>query len=197
MHPLALSEIPKHLRGHSGQAAFHPVPEKQRGQGPLRCFEVLSCFQSLCLPRMDGVVPKTAKDTEETSALLSYYMSINETSSIIFQFADTLKRLDVNILVLPNIQHTYTCTHTNTHWLADANWWLAQESTTFSCSCPHSTDRWCTMSAFFSSLGNAEQTMGFPFDCFKESQLTTADLPSLSVSDPKRSRSLLLNGVFC
>lgn len=52
------------------------------------------------------------------------------------------------------------------------------------------------MSAFFSSLGNAEQTVGFPFNCFKESQLTIADLPSLSVSDPKRSRSPLLNGVF-
>lgn len=127
-------------------------------------------------------------------------MSINKTSSIMFQFATTLKRLDVNIPVLPNIQHTQPHTHppTNTHtcWLAVTNWWLAQE--TFSCSCPHSTDRRCTMSAFFfSSLRNAEQTVGFPFNCFKEGQLTIADLSSLSVSDPKRSRSLLLNGVFC
>lgn len=125
-------------------------------------------------------------------------MSINDTSSIIFQFAATLKRLDVNILVLPDIQRAHTHTHTQTHWLAVTNWWLAQESTTFSCSCSHSTDRWCTMSAFFfSSLGNAEQTVGFQFNCFKESQLTLAGLPSLSVSDPKRSTSLLLNGVFC
>lgn len=110
--------------------------------------------------------------------------------ALFYQFAATLKHLDVNILVLPNIQHT----HTNTHGLAVAERQLAQESTTFSCS--HSTDRRCTMSAFFSSLGNAEQTVGFPFNCFKESRLTIADLPSLSVSDPKRSRSLLLNGVF-
>lgn len=61
---------------------------------------------------MDGVVPKTA-DTEERSALLSYYVSINETSSIIFLFAATLKCLDVNIPVLPNIStHKHTQTHT-------------------------------------------------------------------------------------
>lgn len=53
------------------------------------------------------------------------------------------------------------------------------------------------MSAFFfSSLGNAEQTVGFPCNYFKESRLTIGDLASLSVSDPKRSRGLLLNGVF-
>lgn len=53
------------------------------------------------------------------------------------------------------------------------------------------------MSAFFSSLRNAEQTAELPFYCFKESRFTIADLPSLSVCDPKRSRSLHLNGVFC
>lgn len=38
--------------------------------------------------------------------------------------------------------------------------------------------------------------MGFPCNYFKESRLIIGDLASLSVSDPKRSRSLLLNGVF-
>lgn len=49
---------------------------------------------------------------------------------------------------------------------------------------------------FFSSLGNAEQTVGFPCNYFKESRLTIGDLASLSVSDPKRSRSLLLMVFF-
>lgn len=50
--------------------------------------------------------------------------------------------------------------------------------------------------SLFSSLGNAEQMVGVPFNCFKESWLTIADHPSLSVSDLKRSRSLLSNGEF-
>lgn len=116
-------------------------------------------------------------------------------SSIILQFSASLKYLDVNIQVLPKIQCTHTHTHANIHRLAVASWWLAQDSTTSSC--PHSTGRRCKMSAFFSSLRNAEQTAELPFYCFKESRFTIADLPSLSVCDPKRSRSLHLNGVFC
>lgn len=93
------------------------------------------------------------------------------------------------------MQHT----HTNTHWLAATSWWLAQESTTSSCSCPHSTDRQCKVSAFLSSLGNAVQMVKFPLNCFKESLFTISDLPSVSVSDPERSAfewCILLNCFF-
>lgn len=76
-------------------------------------FEVMSRFQSLCLPGWTVSYQKHSKDTEEMSVLLSYYMSINKMSSIIFQFATTLNRLDVNILVLPNIQQ-----HSHRHTLA-------------------------------------------------------------------------------
>lgn len=139
-----------------GPMAFREFQKSTVEQG-LGCLRRLTVFQSLCLPGWTVLYQKHSKDTEETSVLLSYYISINETSSIIFQFAATLKHFDVNILVLPNIQHTHTQTHThiytyiyintNTHWLAVSNWWLAQE--TFNCFCPHSTDRWYTMSAFF------------------------------------------------
>lgn len=139
IHPLALSEIPQH------QTAFHLIPEKHRS-GASR---ILGVFRVSVFPDGRCHTKNTAK-TQETSVLLSY-MSMNKMSSIIFQFATTLKRLDVNILVLPNIQQ-HSHTHTDTHWLAVANWWLAQESTTFSCSCPHSTDS-VQCQPFFSSLG--------------------------------------------
>lgn len=78
-----------------------------------------------------GVVPKHGKDTEETSELLTSFMSINETSSIIFQFAPSLKTLRCKYSGTSQYpahahKHTYTCR------LADANWWLAQEAFSYS-----------------------------------------------------------------
>lgn len=188
-----------------GPMAFREFQKSTVEQG-LGCLRRLTVFQSLCLPGWTVLYQKHSKDTEETSVLLSYYISINETSSIIFQFAATLKHFDVNILVLPNIQRKHT--HTNTHTYIYIYIYKYKHTLT---SCLQlvassgniqlflSTLHWqmvYNVSLFFSSLGNAEQTVGFPCNCFKESRLTIGDLASLSVSDPKRSRSLLLNGVF-
>lgn len=69
IHPLALSEIPRHPGGRSVRQLFTQF-QKSVGVGP-RVFEVLSCFQSLCLPRWTVLYQKHSKDTEETSVLLS------------------------------------------------------------------------------------------------------------------------------
>lgn len=73
IHPLALSEIPRHVRGgRSGHTAFSPSSRRSLGSGgALGCFEVRGCFQSLCLPGWTVLYQKHSKDTEETSVLLS------------------------------------------------------------------------------------------------------------------------------
>lgn len=59
IHPVALSEIPEHLCGHSVRRLFTQF-QKSIGAGP-PVFEVLSSFQSLCLPGWTLLYQKTAK----------------------------------------------------------------------------------------------------------------------------------------
>lgn len=69
--------------------AFHLVPEQRGGAG------ALSCLQSLCLPGGTLYQKKqTAKTQKRRARRCLMYMSVNEKqSSIIFQFAATLKTL--------------------------------------------------------------------------------------------------------
>lgn len=126
IHPVALSEIPRHLCGGLVNGLFSRF-HKSIGAG-LPVFEMLNCFQSPCLPGWTVLYQKHSKDTSNKHVPV-YYMSINKTSSIIFQFC--------------HHSQTFRCkysgtsqypahTHANTHWLAVANRWLGQGSTTSS-----------------------------------------------------------------
>lgn len=119
IHLVALSEEPKHPGRPCRSDSLSCSSRKAREVVQPMTFEVFQFrFRSLwasqvcCTKKKKKEKKKSSKDTDERSTLLSYSMSIHETSSIIFQFAATLKYLDVNILVLPNIQHTLTHTHT-------------------------------------------------------------------------------------
>lgn len=59
IHPLALSEVPNHLCGHSVMQRSHLVPEKQRsGASGVSGVEL---FPESLSSQMDVVVPKAAK----------------------------------------------------------------------------------------------------------------------------------------
>lgn len=95
-----------------GPTAFREFQKSTVEQG-LGCLRCLTVFQSLCLPGWTVLYQKHSKDTEETSVLLSYYISINETSSIIFQFAATETFRCKYSGTSQYSAHTHT--HTNTH----------------------------------------------------------------------------------
>lgn len=136
---------------------FSPSFQKEHGSGAFRC---LRCWAvSRVFPGWTSLYQKKRQrhGRDERVTVLSNV----QTSSIIFQFAATLKRFDVNILVLPDIQHTHTHKHTHTHTPASRRQSVASSG---NIQLFLSTLHWQTVYyvslCFFSSLGNAEQNGG-------------------------------------
>lgn len=104
-HPLALSETPKHR-----------VPE-QRGSA--------SCFQSLCLP--GGTLYQRQQRHRRDERVAVYDTPTNTTSSIILQFAATLKTFRCKYSGTSQTQaRTHTPKNTHRRRLAIAKRWLAR-----------------------------------------------------------------------
>lgn len=135
--PRALSEVPKRLRGRSVGRLFTQFQKSKDEPAPPESWEVELFPESLVFPDGRCCTKKKTQKRQERYCL----MSINETSSIIFH-SETFRCKYSGTSQYP------THTHTHIHWLAVSSWRLAQESTTFSCSCPHSTDRRCTFQPF-------------------------------------------------
>lgn len=89
------------------QVGFLTQSGKRPGAGPGGGCLIVSRVS--VFPRRTMLYQKHGKDTQKRRARSSD-TSMNEASSIIFQFSATLKCFDVNILVLPHIQHTRTHT---------------------------------------------------------------------------------------